>query len=154
MHPQLRVTPTDRLAQRTAAKTVSAALDARAFALADDVAFNELKEPSRLRRQLIERASEHFVRERIRERNVGERRLEVLDRLAVAHGRLYLALPLVQERDRVDQGQILFVIATRARRLVGKRQGLRVGIQHFERPQEPLRVPVQFLNLGASRLAY
>ena len=55
---------------------------------------------------------------------------------------LDLPLVLVEERDRADQGQVLQVIAPRARLVVDERQPLGVGVGDEERPEEPLGVLV------------
>ena len=73
-----------------------------------------------------------------------ERHLDVLDALAVLGGAFDLALVLVQERERVDQREILLVIAPQARALIRERQRIGVGVSHRDRPQQPLRVLMDF----------
>ena len=54
-----------------------------------------------------------------------------------------LALVLVQQRDRVDQRQVLLVIAARARAIVEEGELVRVRIDHRQRPEQPLGVAMQ-----------
>lgn len=51
---------------------------------------------------------------------------------------------LVQERDDVDQGEILFVITAGSGAVIEKRQGLGVGVDYRNRSQQPLCVLVGF----------
>jgi hypothetical protein len=105
-----------------------------------------------LRRQLIERAAEHVVRERVCARDVGERYLDVLDRLAPPLEPFDLALVLVQERNRVDQRQVLRVISPCTSAVVEERELLGIGIDDREWSQESLHVAVQPLRrLGLAR---
>ena len=62
------------------------------------------------------------MRELVRERDVGERHFDVLDRLAAVRRRLLLALVLMKQSDRADEGEVLHVIATRARADVEERE--------------------------------
>jgi len=67
----------------------------------------KLEETARLRWQLVKRAAEDLGRETVRGRDVLERRLDVLDDLALVRDPLHLALVLVQKRDRPDEGEVL-----------------------------------------------
>ena len=84
----------------------------------------------RLRRQLVQAAPEHFMRYRVGCLDVGQRRLDVLDAAAGDSGGLHLALVLVQQRDRVDQAQVLLVIAPRPRAVIEEGQPVGIRVHH------------------------
>ena len=97
----------------------------------------------RLKGSLIERAPEHRLNQFLRQLHIFKRRLDELQRaLAFGHA-LDRALLLIEQCDRADQGQILHVIAARARQIVGERQTIGIGIHHGQGFQQPLRVLVQ-----------
>lgn len=79
---QLRVTPVDRLAQRAPAEAHVSALERVAHALGAHVPVDQHQQAPCLRRQFVEAAPEHVVRDRVRMRDVIERRLDVLDALS------------------------------------------------------------------------
>ena len=56
---------------------------------------------------------------------------------------------LVQERDGLDQGQVLLLVAPGSHRLVRKGQARRVRAAHGDRPQQALGVLVQLADLRA-----
>ena len=85
----------------------------------------------RLRRQFVERTAEDFRRELVGERNVLEGGLDVFDHAAPALVPPARTLVLVQERNRIDQGQVFFMVAPvarppRTRRAGRARTGLRL----------------------------
>ena len=89
------------------------------------------------------------MRQPVRRRDVVERGLDVFDGAAVLLDRADRSLVLVQQRDRADEGEILHVIAPRARPVVEERQPLGERVHDAERPQEPLRVAMQAEHGGA-----
>ena len=68
------------------------------------------------------------MRERVGRLDVVKCHLDVLDRARrLAAARAQLALVLVQERDRVDQGEILLVIAPQCE-FRSSEEGQRIGV--------------------------
>src|ERR1700758_3201921 len=89
--------------------------------------------------------------QRVGERDVIERDLDILDSLLPALEGTYRALMLVQEGDRIDEGQILLMIAPQPRGLIREGQPLRIWVQYLQRFQQPLCVLVQRAQ-GAPRV--
>ena len=80
MHAQLRVAQAiaSRNARRLKRKSVRR--NARSAHSAGNIPIDEPQQPARLRRQLVETAAEHFVRDRVRQCNIIERDFNALDR--------------------------------------------------------------------------
>ena len=141
VHFQLRVAPGDRLAQGAAAEAKVGAFYFQAIALGHRVAVDQFQQPPRLRRQFVQAAAKHVVRDLVGQLNIGQCDLDVFDGLLsalrgpfdIAQGMLYLALVLVNEGDGVDQGKVLFMVASEAGGLVGEGQESRVGVEDGER---------------------
>ena len=128
VHPQLRIREPRVLAQLAAAKAVRRTRHILSTALRIDHFDHARKNPAGLRRQLIERATQDLVRQGVRLLDVRKRRLDVLDRLAVLSCSAPRALILMQERDRIDEGQIFFVIAPRTGLVREEREPIGVRI--------------------------
>ena len=143
MHLQLRVAPAGRLAHLAAAEAVVGASHVVLGAVRIDHRDDEAQEAPRLRRQLIERAPQDLMRKRIGERDVLERHLDVADCPArMLHGAQH-SLMLVQERDRIDEGEVLLVIAPHARAVIEEGETVRVRVHDRQRLDEALRILVQ-----------
>ena len=85
---------------------------------------------------------------RLADGDVVERHLDVGDGCRL---RLDRPLVLVQQRDGADQRQVLHVVAAGAGAVVEERQLPGVGIDHPQRPQEPLGVAVQLDDVRRAR---
>ena len=140
---ELGVAPGYGLAQGAPAEVQLAAPELLPAALGADVLVHQLEQAPRLRRQLVQAAPEHVVRDAVGQRDVGELHLDVLDAPAAPLGALHAALMLVHEGDGVDEGEVLLVIAPQPRGLVGEGQELRIGVEHVQRPKQALGVLVQ-----------
>ncbi len=114
VHPQLRIGEPRVLAHFAAAKAVFGARELLGRARGRHHLDNAREHPPRLRRQLIEAAAQDFVGQGIRLRDVLPRRLDVFEgRTLLLYGPT-VSLVLMQQRDRVDQGQVFLVVAPRA----------------------------------------
>src|SRR5882724_8959614 len=80
------------------------------------------------------------MRERICVRDVFPARLDIVHCIptAATGGGLDRSLILMQQRNRIDEGEIFFVIATGARLVGQERQLIRIRIENLERTQEAL----------------
>ncbi len=125
---ELRVAPARVLTHVTTREPDVASIKTLLLGALRDHCVDLVQQAPRLRRQLVERAAEHLVREPVRDPDVVERHLDVLEALAVVLGSLERALILVQQRDRADQRQVLQVIAAQPRLLVAERQLLGVRV--------------------------
>jgi hypothetical protein len=114
--------------QGSAAKAGRGALHLLHAAFLLDHRHGPREHPARLRRQFIEAPPQHLVRKRVRAADVLQRRLDVLDDLSILLCCPQDPLVLVQQRDRIDQGQILLVIAPRAGLVREERQAIGVGV--------------------------
>src|SRR6266508_1775546 len=116
MRPYLEVTPTGCLADVAAGEAILLLMHAESRARGIDQPHEEAEELASLRRELVERAAEHFVRELIRQLDVGERDFDVLDHFAARKKfPLLRSLVLMQKRDRANEREVLHVIAARPR---------------------------------------
>ena len=142
----LRQTPAASVAQLPAAKS-GGSFRAAFFAFGFHQLADVREQEARLRRQFIERASEHFRREFVRQRDVIERDFDkaggACTRLPCGQ-RFDFPLVLVKQRDGVNERQIFFVVAPVARARRGKGQCRRERIDDVERLQQPLRVAELF----------
>ena len=120
--------PTGALAHLAAAEAEVCARHLLRAALALDHLADEAEEAPRLRRQLIERAAQHLVREPLASAMSSSVTSMYSIDCAAVRRRLHLALVLVQQRDRLDQRQVLLVIAPRARAVIEEGQPLGVRI--------------------------
>jgi hypothetical protein len=103
------------------------------------VRHQDTEQAPRLRRHFIERAPQHVMRQAIGQRDIVERDLDILDHLAPDRRGLQRSLVLVQKRDRIDQRQVLGMIAAHAGGFAAERQRFGIGIDHRHRPQQRLR---------------
>ena len=121
VHTQLRIPPAKSLAQDSAAKTIVTTPESLALAFSSHMLIHQAQQPPRLRRQLIQAAPQHLMRYCVGELNVAKLNFNVFDDLlALAWPPMHfdLTLVLMHEGNRVDEGQVLFMITTQARRLV------------------------------------
>ena len=105
------------------------------------------KKSSRLRRQLVERATERGRGELVGNRDVIERGLDVFDELAVVLHRFQRALVLMQERQGANQREVLRKISASSRAVIKKGERLRERVGDEQRPQESLRILMQLEQL-------
>ncbi len=110
---QLRIAPPGERAHVLAAETEVLPLDLFPLAVLAHHFVHQEQQAPRLRRQFVERAPQHFMRETIRHCDVVFRDLDVLQGLAAMHGGLVWALMLIEKRNRADQRQVFHVIAPR-----------------------------------------
>jgi hypothetical protein len=143
-----------RIAQLTPCKAHGTALDRTFLHPLRHEPLHLAQQPPCLRRQFVQRTPKHLVRQTIRQDDVRRHHLDVLDRLAGMRGRVDRALMLMQQRNRIDQRQILRVIAPQAHAITRKRQVLRKRIHDGQRPQQLLRRPMRRKNVVAARLAH
>ncbi len=101
---QLRVAPAGVLAHLAAAKAVVSSPDLSSRALLLDHVHHQREQPACLRRQLIERVAEHFMRQLVGERDVLQCRLQVAEGLAFVFRGTQHPLMLVQQCDHIDEG--------------------------------------------------
>ena len=111
VHAQLRFAPLRVLAQLSAAKAVIAEFQYLLRTLIARQLINQRQQLAGLWWQFIERAAQHFVRELVGHRDVIERDFDVFQGGAGMHQRAYWPLVLMQQRNAVDQGEVLFVFA-------------------------------------------
>ena len=100
---ELRVAPLREPAHILAAKAKVRALDLLPLAFRVHHFVSQQEQPFRLRRKLVERAPQHFMREPVRRRDIVERHFDVFERLAAVRHGLAWPLVLVQQRDRADE---------------------------------------------------
>ena len=95
---QLRIAPA-RIGPHVAAReAIVRSLHLLSLALGSDHRVDRQQQPPRLRRQLIERTAQHFMREFVGRGDVGQRDLDVLDRAASMLDHLPGPLMLMQQR--------------------------------------------------------
>src|SRR5262249_5606405 len=116
--PDLEVRPPGELSDLPAREEKVAAVDATSVAQLRHHLVEDAQEDARLRLEIVEERPEDLAHEGARELDVVERDLEVLLRLAVDVHRQDRPLKLVHERDRLDERQVLLVIAP-GPRLIG-----------------------------------
>ena len=99
----LEVAPTAPFAHFAIREPVIAPRHPATRAFTRQRAVDRAQETPRLRRELVERTAEHFVRKLVRERDVGRRDFDVLDRPRWVAVYLSFALMLMQKRRRADE---------------------------------------------------
>src|SRR5690606_6715733 len=105
----------ERLPHLPGREAESGRLDSLARALGARPDLELFEETTRLRRQLVQAAAEHRAGQSVGDADIVRRDLHVLERAAVTLEHPHLALVLVEERDAVDQRQVLLVIPAGAR---------------------------------------
>ena len=113
MQAQLRIAPARRRPDFAPREAVLRALDPLPLALRLDHLVDQQQQPPRLRRQLIERTPQHLGGQPVRYGDVAERGFDVLEGFAAMLPRQPWPLMLMQERDGMDQRQVLRIIAPR-----------------------------------------
>jgi hypothetical protein len=109
-----------------------------------------------LGRELVQRAGEDVRGQAIRGGDVGCGDLDVGERGGPAGHGLPLPLVLVEERDRVDQGEVLLVIPPGPGPAIQEAELGSEGVHHRDGRQQPLRVLMELdqpLALGAGQEA-
>ena len=109
--------------------------------LADELVHQPEQAP-RLGWQFIEGTAQDFPGDAVGGDNVRQRHFNIHCAIRRVRGGLRLPLVLVQECQRVNQGQIFLVVAPGARAVVQEREALGKRIDDAQRSQEPLRVAV------------
>jgi len=101
----------------------------------------------RLRRELVERAAEHFMCELVRQRDVGWNDFDVLNALAAReHACFVRPLVLMKKHDRANEREVLHVIAPGARLRIEERQLLGVWIGNEDRLDQALHVLLEAMD--------
>ena len=95
------------------------------------------------RREIVRSKGHDGGGESVGDPEVGLRDLDVLDGDAASLGGLHGPLVLVQERDRLDEPEILPVVPSSAHPVVGERERINEGVHYRQGAQEPLRVPMK-----------
>lgn len=143
VHARLRVTPAGPRAHVAPREAHLRLLDGLRLGLVAHMLDHTGQESPRLRRQLIQAAAQHLVRDGVGLADVLGRRLDVRDGLAsIEHG-LHRPLVLVQQRHGVDEGEVYLMIAPRARLVTEERQPVGIRVHYRQRAQQPLGVLVQ-----------
>ena len=142
MEAELGVAPARLPADLAAGEAHPGALDPLGFRDLGHHPVQQLEEPPRLRRQLVQAPPQDLAGEAVGELDVVQLDLEVLHGETAVLDRLHLPLVLVKERDGVDQRQVLGMVPPGPGPGVEESQGRRVGVDHRERPKQPLGVSV------------
>ena len=147
MLPHLRIAPAALVKQLTAAKAEAALLDLLLLTLGRHPAVHHLEQPARLRRQLVQRPAEGLRGQAVRHGDVIERRLDVVDSPATDHAGLHLALVLVDQRHRVDERQVFFMVSSGPGGVVEEGEPVGERVHDMEGLQQPLGVLVELEQL-------
>jgi hypothetical protein len=139
----LEVRPSRVLADLPPGEPVFVPLEQQPLALSRDHLVEQRQQPPGLGSEFVQRAPQHLVGQTVGDLDVRERHLDVLDFTPVATGRLDGALELKQQRDDVDQAQVLHVVPPGPGPVVEERQMTGIRIHHRQRPQQPLGVAVE-----------
>ena len=139
MHARLLLAGTQPLARLAPREPHRSPLDALRLRTLAHVADQLPQHPPRLWRQLVQRTPEHLVRQPVRQRDIRQGGLDVLEGLAAMSRRADRPLVLVQQRNGVDQRQVLLLIAPQPHAGRGERQLLGVRVHDREGFQQRLR---------------
>ena len=137
------------LAHRAPRETVIAALDLLFRAGPRHHLLNQKQQLARLRLQLVERVHQNIAYQLAGQLDIGRRGLDVFERFAAARVPPDFPLVLVQQRNRLDQGQELHVIAPGTRAVGGEAHFERVRVGDRKRTQQPLRVAMHGKDVDA-----
>ena len=102
---ELRIAPAGRFAHVAAREAVIGSRHLLPLALGCNHRVDRQQQPARLRRQLVERAAQHFMRKPVGHGDVGQRNLDVLD----------LSLIHISAKTRTPAGTLRINTASKAR---------------------------------------
>src|SRR6266542_5820505 len=136
------------------------ALDGQTLASLGNHLVDKQQEAARLWRQLIQRAPQRFMRQRVCRGDVVHCSFDVLHYLAVMTDALRGSLVLMQECNASDEREVLEMISPGPGLIIEEGKLTSEGIRHVHRTQQPLRVamhgqkvvPVSFGKQAFERL--